>query len=388
MYRIGIEEINAVKEVIEKKDFFKVNGSCKAVWGFEEDMKAYFGASHAAFTTSGTGALVSALVALGIGPGDEVLVPAYTYIATAMAVIAVGAIPVVTEVDATLSIDPDDIERKITPSVRCIIPVHMNGRPCNMGRIKEIADKHGIYVLEDACQGVGSSYKGQYCGTIGDIGTFSFNFFKIISCGEGGAIITNNQKLYERACIYHDASAIAFFGEQMKDFSEQGFCGTEYRGNELLAAVMRCQIKKLDGIVHDLRANRQTLIDKLGGKFTFAPDNDRDGDTGNVLAFRFETVEEAKSFAEKTDSMYPINTDRHVYVNWTPLAEKRGALHPLMDPFKMPANANLRHNYTADACPVSLEHLAKTVCCFISPDWTDEDIQKKADCMLAACNLG
>ncbi len=386
MFRIGTEEINAVKEVIEKKDFFKVNNSCKAVWGFEEDMKKYFGAGYAAFTTSGTGALVSALVALGIGPGDEVLVPAYTYIATAMAVLATGAIPVVTEVDATLSIDPEDIERKITPATRCVIPVHMNGRPCNMEKILAVAKKHGIYVLEDACQGVGSSYKGKFCGTIGDIGAFSFNFFKIISCGEGGGIITNNQKLYERSCIYHDASAIAFFGDQMKDFSEQGFCGTEYRGNEILAAVMRCQIQKLDGIVHDLRANKKALLEKLNGRIALSPDNDADGDTGNLIAFRFETAQQAKDFAEKTGGMCPVTCDRHVYNSWTPIMEKRGALHPLMDPFKMPANKDLRHNYTLDMCPASLDHLAKTAYCFINPDWTAEDIEQKAAQLLSCCN--
>lgn len=386
MYRIGEEEINAVREVIEKRDFFKVNNSCKAVWGFEEDMKAYFGVSHTSFTTSGTGALVSALVAMGIGPGDEVLVPAYTYIATAMAVLAVGAIPVVTEVDASLCIDPADIERKLTPAVRCIIPVHMNGRPCNMEKITAIARKHGILVLEDACQGVGSSYKGQFCGTIGDMGAFSFNFFKIISCGEGGAILTNKQKLYERACIYHDASAIAFFGDQMKDFSEQGFCGTEYRGNELLAAVMRCQLKKLDDIVRDLRANRQTLLGLLEGKIPLAPDNDADGDTGNLIAFRFETREQAAAFAAKTGGMLPIACDRHVYLSWTPIMEKRGALHPLNDPFRMPANAALRHQYSADMCPASVDHLSKTVCCFVHPDWTQADIEKQAQKLLAACN--
>ena len=386
MYRIGQEEINAVAEVIRTRDFFKVNNSCKAVWGFEEDMKNYFGVNYASFTTSGTGALVSALVALGIGPGDEVLVPAYTYIATAMAVLNVGAIPVVTEVDATLSIDPEDIERKITPATRCIIPVHMNGRPCNMGKIMEIAQKHNIFVLEDACQGVGSSFGGKYCGTFGDMGAFSFNYFKIITCGEGGGVITNNQKLYERSCSYHDASAIAFFGEQMKDFSEQGFCGTEYRGNELLAAVMRCQIQKLDAIVADLRKTKQALLEKLGGRIALAPDNDANGDTGNLIAFRFETAGEAADFAQKTGGMHPVNCDRHVYTSWTPVMEKRGALHPLMDPFKMPANQNLRHNYTKDMCPASLEHLSKTAYCFINPDWTQEDLDAVADKLLSACN--
>ncbi len=386
MYRIGQEEINAVAQVINAKDFFKVNNSCKAVWGFEEDMKNYFGVSYASFTTSGTGALVSALVALGIGPGDEVLVPAYTYIATAMAVLAVGAIPVVTEVDATLSIDPEDIERKITPATRCIIPVHMNGRPCNMEKIMAVAKKHNVLVLEDACQGVGSSFGGKYCGTFGNMGAFSFNFFKIITCGEGGGVITNDQKLYERSCIYHDASAIAFFGEQMKDFSEQGFCGTEYRGNELLAAVMRCQIQKLDSIVADLRKAKQAVLDKLDGKIALAPDNDADGDTGNIIAFRFETADQAKAFSQKTGGMIPAECDRHVYTSWTPVMEKRGALHPLMDPFRMPANEKLRHNYTKDMCPASLAHLSKTVYCFVNPDWSEQDIAAVADKLLAACN--
>ena len=227
MFRIGKEEIEAVARAINSKDFFKINGSGQEVLNFENEMKAYSGAEYCILMSSGFGALTSALIGLGIGPGDEVIVPAYTYIATALAVTAVGAIPVIVEADEALTIDVAEVEKKITKATKAVMPVHIQGFPCDMDALKSLCDKHGIAIVEDACQADGGTYKGRPLGTIGDAGALSFNYYKIISSGEGGALLTDRKEIFERALIYQDSSAIAFFGNQMEGFENQAFCGNE-----------------------------------------------------------------------------------------------------------------------------------------------------------------
>jgi dTDP-4-amino-4,6-dideoxygalactose transaminase len=284
MFRIGIEEIEAAKRVIEAKEFFKTNGVINETLNAEEEIKEKFGVSNAIIMTSGHAALSSALIALGIGPGDQVILPAYTYIATAMAVLEAGAIPVIAEIDESLTLSPEDFERKITENTKAVIPVHIQGFPSDMDKICEIAKRHGIFVVEDACQADGASFKGKRLGAIGDAGAFSFNFYKIISCGEGGALLTNNKSVFEKALIYHDSSAVAFFGNQLNNVETQTFCGTEYRTNELNAAILREQLKRLDGIIADLRKNKKYLMDKLSDCAQFIKSNDIEGDLGTTLA--------------------------------------------------------------------------------------------------------
>lgn len=379
MYRIGQEEIDAVARVIKSKCLFKINDGLQEVKNFEAELKEKFGVSEALFMTSGKAALISALTAMGIGPGDEVIVPAYTYIATAIAVTAVGAIPVIAEIDETLTIDPKDVEKKISPYTKAIMPVHMQGFPCNMDAIVSLAQKYNLKVLEDACQADGGSYKGKRLGTIGDAGALSFNHFKIISAGEGGALLTDSRQIYERALIFHDSSAIAYFGGQLDEISEPQFCGMEFRANEISAAIMREQLKRLDGILFDLRSVKKRFMDALCDKYEFIPSNDIEGDCGTTLAFSFDSEQKARSFASKVkgdgyDVLLPIDTGKHVYSRWTPILNKKGAFNPLMDPFKMEANKHLNMNYSEDMCPNTLNYLAKTVYLMLNPDWTEEKI--------------
>lgn len=373
MYRIGQEEINAVKKVIESGQLFKINdGPLQECMNFEQELREKTGAAYALYMTCGKAALISALIGMGIGPGDEVIVPGYTYIATAMAVLAVGAIPVICECDETLTIDVADCERKISSHTRAIIPVHIQSFPCDMEPLTALAKKHGIKILEDACQSNGGTYHGKRLGTIGDAGTFSFNFFKIISAGEGGALLTNDRTIYERALIYHDSSAIAFFGNQMDGIHEPTFGGVEYRANEIQAAIMREQLKKLDDIVRDLRHSGKILRDELGSVMPLLPSHDAKGDCNVVFPVRFETRAQAEAFATYPGvyGTVPINTGKHVYTNWDCIMEKRGALHPLMDPYKMEANKNLNHNYSPDMCPNTLQYLS-TVCYVGVRPWGD-----------------
>ncbi len=384
MYRMGQEEIDAVARVIREKQLFKVNeGHLQETANFEKELREKINTDHAVLMTSGTAALASALIGMGIGPGDEVLVPAYTYIATAMAVIMTGAMPVVTEVDESLSMDPADIENKITEKTKAVIPVHMGGYPCDMDRIMEVCKKHGLLVLEDACQAVGSSYKGKAVGTIGDAGAFSFNYFKIISAGEGGALITNDKKIFEHGLIYHDSCAVAYFGDQMKDFTAEPFCGSEFRTNEITAAILRQQLKRLDGILADLRAVKKKVTAYLAPYISFTPLNDAEGEGAYTVSLKFDSSEQAAAFKEKyPNCVIPSQMGKHVYNDWKCIIHKRGAVHPLMDPFRFEANKDF--SFREDACQKSLDIMSKHVRIDLNPDWNDAEIKSFADEIIRA----
>ena len=378
MYRIGNEEVEAVRRVIESKQLFKVNnGPLQESVNAEKELSAMMGTDYAIIMTSGHAALVSALVGLGIGPGDQVIIPAYTYIATAIAVLEAGAIPVIAEIDDSLTLDPKDVEKKITKNTKAIIPVHIKGFPSDMQSICDIAKKHGIYVVEDACQADGASFKGRRLGSWGDAGAFSFNYYKIISMGEGGALITSNRQVFERGLIYHDSSACAYFGKQIDDFTSNTFCGSEYRTNEISCAILREQLKKLDGIMADLRRNKKYLMDNLKDVCGFIRSNDIEGDLGTTLAMYFDTKEEAERVAEIVGGTVPFHTKKHVYYDWKPLLQKRGAHHPALDPFNLKENQGIIPEYREDMCPKSLEHLARAVYIEINPEWTKEELDEK-----------
>jgi dTDP-4-amino-4,6-dideoxygalactose transaminase len=376
MYRIGTEELNAVQRVFEARALFKINDTEKDSFLAEEELKAKLNTSYALLMTSGHAALSSALIAMGVGPGDEVIVPAYTYISTAMAVVSAGAMPVIVDVDDTLTLSPSAFEAAITSHTKAVIPVHIQGFPCNMDAICEIAKRHNVRVLEDACQADGGSYKGRRLGTIGDAGAFSFNYFKIITAGEGGALLTNDKQIFERSLIYHDSSAVAYFGDQLSGVESELFCGSEYRTNGITAAILREQIKRLDDILSDLRKNKKYVMDSIADVCRFVPSNDLAGDCGTTIALRFESAEQAAAFstADGVCGTVPINTGKHVYKNWTPIMNKRGALHPLMDPFLMDANRPILPDYREDMCPFTLDVLAKVVYINVNPDWTSNDM--------------
>jgi dTDP-4-amino-4,6-dideoxygalactose transaminase len=236
-------------------------------------------------------------------------------------------------------------------------------------------------VLEDACQADGGSYKGRRLGSIGNAGALSFNFFKILTCGEGGALLTADKQVFERALIYHDSSAVAYFGDQLSCVETEEFCGSEFRSNELCAAVMNRQLDRMDQILTDLRANKQYLMDGLADVCRFVPSNDLSGDCGTTLALQFESEAAARRFAQADgiNGVLPIDTGKHVYKHWTPIMKKRGALHPLMDPFKMEANRGIVPDYHDDMCPKTLERLAKAVYLNVDPNDDKDALDAKID---------
>ncbi|MBQ8731414.1 MAG: DegT/DnrJ/EryC1/StrS family aminotransferase [Oscillospiraceae bacterium] len=374
MYRMGKEEAAAAARVIESKELFRVNDGAKETTHFEQELAEKVGVSHALCVSGGTTALMSSLAGLGVRPGDEVIVPAYTYIATASAVLAVGAIPVLADVDQTLTLSPEAAERAITPRTRAILPVHMSGLPCNMDGIMEVAKRHNLFVVEDACQAVGGSFRGRRLGTIGDAGAMSFNYFKIISAGEGGALLTNNDEVFKRASIYHDSGAA--FWPYTEDKDVPFFVGTAARVSEITGAILRVQLTRLDGILADLRRIRKQLHDSCPA-YTPLPSNDYEGDCGVVAGFIFETEKEARAFAKKAGGWLPIDSERHIFCNWEPVVNRRGAFCDEMNPYLMARNAQSNPDYRSETYAKSLDLLSRVVYISINPDWTEEEVAER-----------
>jgi len=374
MFRMGEPEVEAVRKVLMSHQLFRIGGELQEVNQFEREFREKMDVGHCLCMASGTGALIAALSALGVGPGDEVIVPGYTFIATAIAALAVGAIPVVAEINETLTLDIDDVERKLTKNTKCVIPVHIQGFPCDMARLTRLKEKYGFYVVEDACQADGGSFGGRRLGTIGDCGAYSFNYFKIISAGEGGAMVTNDIDLYQRAIIYHDCGS-AFWSYDMP-ITEPLYSGTNMRVSEITGAILRVQLTRLDGILADLRRVKRAIMDGVADIPALRPNpsNDIDGDCGVCLPFIFDDVEKAKKFEAAIGGSRPINTGKHVYSNWTPILEKRGAHSSALNPYENPANAGLRLDTTADCCPATLDILSRTVYQMIHCDWTDGQV--------------
>ena len=396
MYRIGIEETEAVGRVIAGKVLFRRGnpeaGHQHEVEKFEAEWAAKIGSEYSLLLSGGgTAAIITALAALGIGPGDEVLVPAYTWMASATAVLNVGAIPVLCEVDETLGLDPNDVKAKISPATKAIIPVHIVGRPADMESLMAIAREHNLVVVEDACQCDGGSYKGRRVGSYGDIGAFSFNDFKIISCGEGGALVTNNRTWFDRARIYHD-SLSSFPHCGIEDLSVPAFVGLQFRASEVMGAILRVQMQRLDGILHDLRKFGRRFITELSDvpNLRFAPSNDPDGDCHVVVAFQFDDEKTARAFAtsQGVEGYLPVDSGRHLYFNWDAMIEKRIGHHPAMNPFAYPDNANLQQEYSPEMCPITNDITRRTVFIAVNPDWTDEEASARIEaCRVAAQNL-
>jgi dTDP-4-amino-4,6-dideoxygalactose transaminase len=395
MYRMGQEEVDEVAKVILSKQLFRVGdpkaGHQQEVVRFEQEWAAKIGTTHALLMCGGgTAALVCGLAGMGIGPGDEVIVPAYTWMATATAVLTVGAIPVLAEVDATMAIDPEDLERKIGPHTKAVIPVHMLGRPADMERIMAVARRRGIKVLEDSCQMVGGSYKGRRTGSWGDAGAFSFNFYKIISAGgEGGALVTSDRKLFETATIYADSGSA--FRPNAGELSVPIFVAQQYRADEVMGAIARIQLQRMDGIIADLRRVRKTIEAAVAGMpgLQLAPSNDREGDCGVVCAFQFENEAAARAFQKSpgVSGYVGIDHGKHVYTAWEPLRAKRISHHPAMNPFNFAQNKDLRADYSDTACPATLALLRRTVFCALNPDWTEKKVAEKIAGLRAAVKL-
>ncbi|MEI7033331.1 DegT/DnrJ/EryC1/StrS family aminotransferase [Streptomyces pratensis] len=229
---------------------------------FESEMARILGSEHVLALNSCTSGLLAGLTALGVGPGDEVIVPGYTFIASIASVLFTGARPVLAEIDESLTLDPDDVAAKITPATRAIMPVHMIGAPADMDRLTAIAEQAGCELIEDCAQACGGSYRGRRLGTIGAVGAFSLNTGKTITAGDGGLLVTDSTALYRQAFAFHDHG---FAPDRAGLVDEGPRVGLNLRLHELAAAVGLAQSRKLDGILERCRVLKAAVRDELRG---------------------------------------------------------------------------------------------------------------------------
>ena len=258
----GDEERKEVNDVLETGILMRYgfDGPRKGIWKSKEleaAICARFGTAYAQLTSSGTAALTTAMAALGVGAGDEVIMPAFTFVASFEAVLSMGAVPVLVDIDESLTLAPDAVKAAITSKTKCVMPVHMCGSMADLDALKAICAEHKLILLEDACQSIGGTYKGKLLGTIGDAGTFSFDFVKAITCGEGGVVMTNNKEVYIKSDAFTDHGHDHLGVDRGADLHP--FLGYNFRISELHAAVGLAQIKKLDTFLELQKRNNQIL---------------------------------------------------------------------------------------------------------------------------------
>jgi 8-amino-3,8-dideoxy-alpha-D-manno-octulosonate transaminase len=351
--------------VLFRYEFGAQRGDVYKVREFEQAFADYTGTGHAQAVTSGTAALKVALAALGVGPGDEVITQGFTFVATWEAIFDVGAVPVFTEIDDTLNMDPADLEKKITENTRAIIPVHMLGAPARIKEIMAIADKHKIPVIEDTAQAAGARLHGQHLGSFGSCGTFSFDSVKTMTTGEGGMIITNDEALWRAMSEYHDHGHDHVVNPGARGGEGRRFIGFNYRMMELQGAIGLAQLAKLDDMVAAQQNNKNLLkeaVAKIPGA-TFRTILDEKGDSATFLAFCLESRERAAVVNQllRENGAGAINFGEntwHFYPQWEHLSEGK-TLCTNGWPFK--AHGKRRVVYDPDALPVSAELMARTL---------------------------
>ncbi len=250
------EEINEVKKVMQEGNLTNASfGGGKRVREFESLLCNFVGSQNAVALNSGTSAIHASLLALGIGKGDDVLVPSFTFLATANAVVATGATPVFVDIKKSdYTIDPDDLEKNVTSRSKAVIPVHLYGHTADMKTIGEIASKHSLYVVEDACQSLGSTYNGKQTGSIGEIGCFSFYASKVLTSGEGGAIVTNNKELADRIRMIRNHGMLEGYDTRI--------FGLNLRMTEISAAIAKVQMRKMKRMLQ-IRRKNAVMLTKL-----------------------------------------------------------------------------------------------------------------------------
>lgn len=318
-YFFGDEERAEVMDVLSSGHLSRYGdvtdpGFKRKVYTFEQEFAAYCGVKYAVATNSGTASILVSLLALGVGPGDEVLVPGYTYVASISAIVYAQATPVLVEIDESLTIDPVDIEKKITKNTKAIMVVHMLGNPSKMREIVAIAEKHNLVIIEDGCQAAGATYDGKKVGSIGSMGAFSLNRYKNMAAGDGGVIVTNDKNLYERAFAIHDQGHTP---NRIGKDATGSLVGLNYKMNELTGAVALAQARKLDMMLNILRKKKSELKSKLAAipNIQFRDINDLDGECATILTLILETKEKAEAVAAFLDGKTLAYSGWHVYGN-------------------------------------------------------------------------
>ncbi len=366
---LGDAEAEAAARVIRSHNVFRYYGvgdGPHEVADFERELSAFMGSEHALCLNAGSSALICGLIGAGVGPGDEVIVPAYTWNASPNAVIAAHATPVLAEVDESLTLDPEDVARKIGPATKAILPVHMRGAPADMEALMGLASEHGLVVIEDVCQAAGASFRGQRLGTFGDAGAFSLQFNKIITTGEGGAMITDRQDLLDLAIDVQDCAGSVRRGAGLPQFP-----GWNFRASEIQGAVARVQLTRLDGLLERMRAGQAAVAERVAALpgLTLRRPNDDGGDAGICLiafaessSLAADAVEALKAEGVLAMRLYdPSFIDLHVYPYWK----------PVLDAISAAGGA-------APDCPRTLELLERSIHVDLSPLNDEQDLDEIA----------
>ncbi len=382
----GAAERKEVNDVLETGILMRYgfDGPRKGIWKAKEleaEICKTFGTAHTQLLSSGTAALTTAMAALGIGAGDEVIMPTFTFVASFEAVLSVGAIPVPVDIDETLTLNPAAVAAAITPRTKAVMPVHMCGSMAQLDELKAICTANNILLLEDACQAIGGTYKGKRLGTIGDAGTFSFDFVKIITCAEGGAVMTNNKETYLRADQYTDHGHDHMGKDRGADLHP--YLGYNFRISELHAAVGLAQVRRLEEFLTLQKKNHSIIYNALkqvdGVTFRVIPDPS--GDTGSFVSFFMPTEEMTRdavaAFAAEGigGNFYWYDNNWHYIRKWQHL--QSGSW---MNRFYDEQKKQVLH-YANQAFPVSDAIMSRCISSSISLVWTEEQAQERGNKM-------
>lgn len=379
----GDEERKEVNDVLETGILMRYgfDGPRKGIWKSKELEAAIcktFGTGYAQLTSSGTAALTTAMASFGIGAGDEVIMPAFTFVASFEAVLSMGAVPVLVDIDETLTLNPAAVKAAITPKTKCIMPVHMCGSMADLDALKAICDEHQLILLEDACQSIGGTYKGKHLGTIGHAGTFSFDFVKMITCGEGGVVMTNDQNIYTKCDAFTDHGHDHLGVDRGADLHP--FLGYNFRISELHAAVGLAQIRKLDTFLTIQRRNNHILRSYLeqvpGISFRVVPDPS--GDSASFLSWFLpsqdkmeKAIEALKSAGIFAGNFYWYANNWHYIKKWDHLKNVQ-SLYALNE-----EQQTALKNLSNTKFEVSDAIMSRCVSTAISLTWTEEQVHAK-----------
>ena len=378
----GQEEKDQIMDVLDtgvlfRYEFGEQRKGVYKVKEFEEKFAQYADARFAQAVTSGTAALKVALIALGVGAGDEVITQGFTFVATWEAILEVGAIPVFTEIDETLNMDPEDLKKKITDKTRCIVPVHMLGSAARITEIVAIANQFDIPVLEDTAQAAGGRIRGKHLGSFGACGTFSFDSVKTMTTGEGGMVITNREDLFRNMSEYHDHGHDHAVNPGGRGGESRNFVGSNYRMMELQGAIGIAQLAKLDSMISAQRTHKSRLIETTSTipGVRFRSQVDESGDSATFFAFILESLEHRLKVQKilQGEGLAPIcwaDNTWHFYPKWEHLMEGT-TLAKNGWPF-IEAGGRKRVVYDPAALPKSADLLARTLVYPVSVKMSEE----------------
>ncbi len=386
----GDEERKEVNDVLETGIMMRYgfDGPRKGIWKsveLEKEITKVFGCTYAQLTSSGTAALTTAMAALGIGVGDEVIMPAFTFVASFEAVLSVGAVPVLVDVDDSLTLNPAAVKAAITSKTKCVMPVHMCGSMADLDALKQICAEHKLLLLEDACQSIGATYKGKSLGTIGDAGTFSFDFVKTITCAEGGVVMTNNKDVYTKCDGYTDHGHDHAGADRGADLHP--FIGYNFRISELHAAVGLAQIRKLGTFLSIQKKNHAQLKQMLQQipEVSFRVIPDENGDSCSFLSWFLPTEELTRAFVAEmkaqgilAGNFYWFDNNWHYIRKWDHLKNVT-TLNNLNADQKAALTALQAKDLSASDAVLS-----RCISTAITLLWTDEQINDKGAKMVAA----